>query len=140
MTDSANGGDGKRSRARDHLANERTYLAWLRTAVNIMVLGLAIAGFSKKTTLFSVIAGGVLIAVGAVGLIYGTSRYRRVNRELESGCYVTGSRGHGPTLASLVLIIAVLVALALLIVPDFVMHGADAILHTDSSHTVRGSP
>lgn len=140
MTDSANGGGGNRSRARDHLANERTYLAWLRTAVNIMVLGLAIAGFSKKATLFSVIAGGVLIAVGAVGLIYGTSRYRRVNREIESGRYITGRRGRGLVLASLVLIIAVLVALALLIVPDFVMQGGDAILHTDSSRTVRGSP
>lgn len=30
------------SRARDHMANERTHLAWLRTAANVMVVGLAI--------------------------------------------------------------------------------------------------
>ena len=29
--------------ARDHLANERTYLAWLRTAINVMILGVAVA-------------------------------------------------------------------------------------------------
>ncbi|HET8700853.1 MAG TPA: DUF202 domain-containing protein, partial [Nitrococcus sp.] len=140
MTDSANGGGGKWSRARDHLANERTYLAWLRTAVNVMVLGLAIAGFAKKATLFSVTAGGVLIAVGAVGLIYGTSRYRRVNREIEAGRYVTGTQGRGPALASLILIIAVLVALALLLIPDFLAQGADAAVHTVSARAVRGSP
>lgn len=121
MTDSANRSGGNQSRARDHLANERTYLAWLRTAANVMVLGLAIAGFSNKTTLFSVIAGSVLIAVGAAGLIYGTSRYHQVNRDIESRRYV--SRTRGPVLASLVLIIAVLISLALLLVPDFVAQG-----------------
>lgn len=116
MTDSAD--DGGRSRTRDHLANERTYLAWLRTAANVMILGVAIAKFANGTTLFSVAAGGVLIFVGAAGLIYGTRRYRRVNREIESGRYLTGSRGRGPVIASIVLIIAVLAALALLIVPE----------------------
>ena len=38
------------STARDHLANERTYLAWLRTAVGAVGLGLAVAklGLGKK--------------------------------------------------------------------------------------------
>ena len=30
---------------RDHLANERTQLAWLRTGANVMVVGLAVARF-----------------------------------------------------------------------------------------------
>lgn len=120
--DSSNGGDAKRSRqARDHMANERTYLAWLRTAANVMVLGLAIVTFANKTTWFSAMAGGILVVVGACGLIYGTSRYRRVNREIESGHYITGSRGRGPMLASAVLIVAILAALFLLFVPEFVV-------------------
>jgi putative membrane protein len=102
------------SRGRDHLANERTYLAWLRAAATVMIFGLAIAEFGD-TSVFTVSAGAVLIAVGALGLIYGTARYRRVNDEIEHGQYITGSRGRGPALASAVLIIAVLVALTLLI-------------------------
>ena len=36
------------SRARDHLANERTWLAWVRTAVGLVVLGAAVARFSPN--------------------------------------------------------------------------------------------
>ncbi len=107
-------GDANPSRTRDHLANERTYLAWLRTAANVMVLGLAIAKFAPSDGLSAVAAGGVLVAVGAAGLGYGTVRYRRVNREIEHDEYVTGSRGRGPVVASAVLIVAVFGALALL--------------------------
>jgi putative membrane protein len=107
-------GTANPSRGRDHLANERTYLAWLRAAATVMILGLAIAEFGGGS-IFTVSAGAVLIAVGAIGLIYGTARYRRVNDEIEHGHYITGSRGRGPALASAVLIIAVLVALVLLI-------------------------
>jgi putative membrane protein len=110
MTDS----EHNPSRARDHLANERTYLAWLRAGGGIMVLGLAIAKFGN-INVYTLAAGGVLIAVGVLGVIYGTSRYRRVNREIETGRFVTGSRGNGPALASTILIMAILVALALLI-------------------------
>lgn len=38
------------SHARDHLANERTYLAWLRTSANVMALGLAAAKFTNTAT------------------------------------------------------------------------------------------
>ena len=31
--------------ARDHLANERTYLAWLRTGVTLMGVGVALVKF-----------------------------------------------------------------------------------------------
>ena len=34
------------NRARDHLANERTFLAWLRTGVATIVFGFAIGRFS----------------------------------------------------------------------------------------------
>ena len=35
------------SRARTHLANERTFLAWLRTGLGLIVLGLAAAQFME---------------------------------------------------------------------------------------------
>ncbi len=34
------------NRARDHLANERTFLAWVRTGAAIVVFGFAIGRFS----------------------------------------------------------------------------------------------
>jgi len=104
--------DGNPSRARDHLANERTYLAWLRTGANVMILGLVVAKFGPGSG-YSMSSGAVLIAVGIAGLAYGTRRYRRISGEIEHGRFVTGTRGRGPALAAGVLIAAVLVALAL---------------------------
>ena len=34
------------NRARDHLANERTFLAWVRTGVATIVFGFAVGRFS----------------------------------------------------------------------------------------------
>ena len=93
------------SRARDHMANERTYLAWLRTAVNVMIVGLAVARFGSggRPGALALVAGALLVATGAAGLGYGTVRYRAVNRELEQAQFVTGSRGAGPQWAAVVL-------------------------------------
>ena len=116
-TPDAAGGTSSASRARDHMANERTYLAWLRTAANVMVVGLVIARFGDggSVTTASILAGSFLVTVGAAGVVYGTARYRHVNRELESGHYLTGSHGHGPTVASVVLIVAILASLIVLV-------------------------
>jgi uncharacterized membrane protein YidH (DUF202 family) len=39
------------SRARTHLANERTFLAWLRTGIALIGLGLAAAQFLERQVL-----------------------------------------------------------------------------------------
>ena len=116
-TPDAAGATSSASRARDHMANERTYLAWLRTAANVMVVGLVVAKFGDggKVTAASISSGGILVVVGAAGVVYGTIRYRQVNRELEGGHYLTGSRGRGPTVASAVLILAVVASLIVLV-------------------------
>lgn len=103
------------SRARDHLANERTYLAWLRTAASVMVFGLAIAKFGDDVKFGSVLAGSILVVVGVAGVVQGTLRYHRVNRQIEADRYVTGSRGRSAVISSVVLVVAVLGALALLV-------------------------
>lgn len=101
------------NRARDHLANERTYLAWQRTALAVMALGLAIAGFARSASASSIVSGAILVAVGAAGLFYGTVRYRQVAREIEADVFLT--RIHGPTVASAVLAVALVVALVVLL-------------------------
>lgn len=104
-------------RARDHMANERTHLAWLRTSANVMVVGLATARFANhgSITIASVVAGGLLVVIGAVGVLYGTARYRKVNRQLEAGEFVTGGVPHGPTWAGVVLVIGLIASLVILL-------------------------
>lgn len=104
------------SRVRDHLANERTYLAWLRTAAAVMVLGLAVAKFGGRSPIVDISAGAILVAVGAAGVAYGTIRYRQVNSQIETGRYVTSTRGNAAVVASTVLVLAIVAALVLLLV------------------------
>jgi uncharacterized membrane protein YidH (DUF202 family) len=64
----------------------------------------------------STAAGGILVVTGAAGIVLGTRRYRQVTRELESGMYVTGTRGRVAILASTVLIVSLTAALVLLLI------------------------
>lgn len=111
---------GADSRTRDELANERTFLAWLRTAANVMIVGLGVAKFGSgnEVTVWSLGAGSILIVIGAVGAVYGSIRYRRTSSDLEAGLIWPGNRTRGPVLAAAVLVAAVLAALALLILGD----------------------
>jgi putative membrane protein len=110
-------GTSPASRARDHMANERTWLAWVRTAANVMIVGLAVARFGSggDPDAYSLAAGALLVAAGGTGLVYGTSRYRSTNRELEAGRYVTGAGTRGPILAGAVLLVTIVVALVLVL-------------------------
>lgn len=97
------------STARDHLASERTFLAWLRTGLGFIALGIAVERFSQ----FEIIpptpsplrsASGQpdtsdrkdgksedlvlgLLAIGGGSIVYGTTRYFSNMRMLEKGLY-----------------------------------------------------
>jgi putative membrane protein len=86
------------NRARDHLANERTFLAWLRTGLAIVVFGFAIGRFAVAIRQFMEIQGhtlrtaGVTVWFGAIAILAGVVltlaglfRYRRTREQLESG-------------------------------------------------------
>ena len=105
------------SAVRDHLANERTQLAWLRTSANVVVVGLAVARFADggDITAASLVAGGVLILAGAVGVVYGTIRYRRVAEAIRRGDVDRISSSLGPSVAAAVLLVAVLVSAVVLL-------------------------
>ncbi len=103
------------SRARDHLANERTYLAWLRTSANVMIVGLAIAKFVETGEERAVITGLILVALGAVGMAIGMVRYQRTNEEIEDGRFATGSHAGQPLWAGGVLLVALVVATVLVV-------------------------
>ena len=92
--------DPNPNRARDHLANERTFLAWVRTGVSTIVFGFAIGRFSIALREFMKIQGyksvtpgfttwlGIISAVGGVFLILaGLHRYRATKLQLESDSF-----------------------------------------------------
>jgi putative membrane protein len=105
------------SAVRDHLANERTQLAWLRTSANVVVVGLAVARFADggEVTAASLVAGGLLILTGAVGVVYGTLRYRRAAAAISRGEIASISSSLGPSVAAGVLLLAVLVSAVVLL-------------------------
>ena len=100
------------SNVRDHLANERTFLAWLRTAVAVMALGFVVAKFGVNYVGFSVILGVGLIAMGAVMQILALSRYSMNQRRIDAGSYAP-SKGLETSFSIVVLLIALLLAVYL---------------------------
>ena len=88
----------------DHLANERTFLAWVRTGVAIVVFGFAIGRFAiairqllqiegrvSATAGLSVWFGTVAIVAGVLLTVAGLVRYRRTRAQLESGGFQPAS-------------------------------------------------
>jgi inner membrane protein YidH len=91
----------------DHAANERTFLAWVRTAIAVMAFGflverfdlfLEIAGqtlarraLSGGGHLAGNVAGLILIGLGAVTIILALVRFRKTAREIDSAEQLPGS-------------------------------------------------
>ena len=81
------------STARDHLANERTYLAWVRTSLGFVGLGLFISKLIEAGRLLTEVAGFCLVLYGAAGLVYAIVRYERVAHLLLRGEFRVAKRG-----------------------------------------------
>ncbi len=108
--------DDIKNKTSDYLANERTFLAWLRTAVALMGFGLILVKFSvflKQVMLidaknlirhperdYSGVTGLVLLASGLVILTLSYFNYRLTQKKIRSNAF-TGSN-------SLILIVTLL--------------------------------
>ena len=88
------------NRVSDHLANERTFLAWMRTGAAIVVFGFAIGRFSiamrqltalqghaVRTAGMSVWLGSFTILAGLALVVAGLVRYRKTRVQLEAGTF-----------------------------------------------------
>lgn len=93
---------GKAPSPSDHLANERTFLAWIRTSIAIMGFGFVVVKFSlfvrqlslaleEKAVLpakgYSPFIGISLVVIGAVMALLAFIRYRSIERHLSQGTY-----------------------------------------------------
>ncbi|WP_248965595.1 YidH family protein [Sphaerisporangium perillae] len=102
-------------RVREHLANERTYLAWLRTCLAMIAFGLGAAKFGSENEAYALAAGGVLVCAAVAVFGYATVRYRALNREITQGRVTMVAGTRRVIAAAMVLVLAALVALVLLI-------------------------
>lgn len=93
-----------------HAANERTFLAWVRTAIAVSAFGFLIErfdlflefasraagnpGLQFRRSELGIIAGLVLIIAGVVMVVFATLRFVRTARQIDSDEVIpgTGSR------------------------------------------------
>ncbi len=102
MTNVEGGSEKQEVRANDHLANERTFLAWIRTSIAVIGLGFVVVKFSLfikqlsavlgETAVlpgkgYSPVIGILLVAIGGIITLLAFFRYRRIERKLLSNQY-----------------------------------------------------
>lgn len=101
-------GDDKKNldRAQQYLANERTFLSWLRTSIALVGLGFIIARFGLflrefqlligraeigtgiADSSFSSLLGVSMVGLGVALIIYALKSYRDGNRQIASGIFI----------------------------------------------------
>lgn len=94
------------TKLREHLANERTFLAWVRTAVALIGLGFVIVKFAvflkevavlfsgqsvPETEGFSAITGVIIVAFGVAVSPFAFYQYKKVERQINKQSYRTSS-------------------------------------------------
>jgi len=95
---------------RVHMANERTFLAWIRTSIGIMALGFVVQKFAlfvKQMSLilenadientlppshgYSAIVGIFLVGLGTLMVLLAFVRYKKVERQIDEDTYQLSS-------------------------------------------------
>ena len=91
----------------DHAANERTFLAWVRTAIAVMAFGFLVERFDlllaatapevaagkiiARRTEFGHVAGLALIAAGIAIIVLSALRFLRTAKEIDNATVTPGS-------------------------------------------------
>ena len=90
----------------DYLANERTFLAWIRTGIAIMAFGFVVVKFQLfikqlpyvvadrivlPNTGYSAMIGVFLVVLGALMCLLGYLRYKKIEKHLNNNTYFPSS-------------------------------------------------
>lgn len=109
----------------NHLANERTLLAWVRTGIGIMAFGFVVVKFSLFIHELSLVVGKdvhipeygysapigiLLVAAGALCLLLSLFRYHKVATQIDKGAF-----HYSPLLLYVIVSFVFLAGLALII-------------------------
>jgi putative membrane protein len=81
-------GGGEGVRIRDHLANVRTFLAWLRAGLLLLALGYALAKFGVVENRSGQVIGLVAAIAGWLVMVLAGIAFFRQRRAIESLVYV----------------------------------------------------
>jgi putative membrane protein len=87
---------------REHLANERTLLSWVRTGVSLISIGLVVeragalvdASMKVGSTSASEFFGLALALLGALTLIIGTTQFLNNRRRISTGEFVPSAAAY----------------------------------------------
>lgn len=108
------GGEQREAEVREHLANERTLLAWVRTGIGLISIGFVIerAGVLAAASpvegvsvAVSTIFGFALAVLGCLTLVLGVFQFLRNRRRIISNTFT-------PDVLGYVLVVAISLALA----------------------------
>lgn len=92
-------------KSREHLANERTFLAWVRTGIALMGFGFVIVKFTLflkevKSMLdaeglssedYSGIVGVIMVALGVLISVLAFIQFKKYDRQLHNNYYVSST-------------------------------------------------
>jgi len=108
------------NRYSDHAANERTFLAWVRTAIAVMAFGFLVEKFdlflevaarslsgrqpSVTSQLVGDVTGLLLILLGGAMMVIATLRFRQITRDIDAE-QVQAVRGTGLDITLVLLIL-----------------------------------
>jgi putative membrane protein len=90
------------TKIREHLANERTLLSWVRTGVSLISIGLVVeragalvdASMKVGSTNASDLFGLALALLGALTLIIGTTQFLNNRRRISTGEFVPSAAAY----------------------------------------------
>lgn len=118
--------ESKRSHNRRvHMANERTFLAWIRTSIAVMAFGFVVEKFSlfvkqmayymgkeasPPTQGYSSLIGILLVGLGMLMGVLAFIRYKKVERQIDEDMYAPS-----PVLSVLLAISVIVVGMFLLL-------------------------